>query len=207
MKHFPCQCVHLQHHFEYSHRILLLWQHHNLFNQLPIPLTRILFIDQLFFGYLRMFWGKLSILHELTQEARLPCLSLSPGVCWNSCPLNQWYHPTNSSSIHPLLLSSVFPSVRVFSNESALSIRWPKYWSFIFSISLSNEYSGFISFRIDWFDLAVQGIFKSLLQHHSLKASVFQCSASFMVKFSHDYWKNYSFDHVDFCWQSDVSSF
>ena len=153
-----------------------------------------------------MFWGKLSILHELTQEARLPCLSLSPGVCWNSCPLNQWCHPTNSSSIHPLLLPSVFPSVRVFSNESTLSIRWPKYRSFSFSISLSNEHSGFISFRIDWFDLAVQGLFKSLLQHHSLKASVFQCSASFMVKLSHDYWKNYSFDHMDFCWQSDVSA-
>ena len=122
--------------------------------------------------------------HEL-QYTRLPCLSLSPGVCWNSCPLNQWYHPTNSSSIHPLLLSSVFPSVRVFSNESALSIRWPKYWSFIFSISLSNEYSGFISFRIDWFDLAVQGIFQSLLQYHNFKASILQYSTYLMVQLSH----------------------
>ena len=73
-----------------------------------------------------------------------------------------------------LLLSSIFPSIRVFSNESALHIRWPKYWSFSFNISLSNEYSGLISFRIDWFDLlAVQGTLKSLLQHHSTKASVF----------------------------------
>ena len=85
-----------------------------------------------------------------------------------------------------LLLPSIFPSIRVFSNESALRIRWPKYWSFSFSISPSNEYSGLISFRIDWLDLlAVQGILKSLLQHHSSKASILQCSAFFMVQFSH----------------------
>ena len=90
---------------------------------------------------------------------------------------------------HPLfLLPSIFPSIMVFSNESALCIRWPKYWSFNFSISPSNEYSGLISFRIDWFDLlAVQGILKSLLQHHSSKASVLRCSAFFMVQFSHSY--------------------
>ena len=83
---------------------------------------------------------------------------------------------------HPLLLPpSIFPSIRVFSSESALCIRWPKYWSFSFSISPSNEYSGLISFRIDWFD------FKSLLQHHSLKASVLQCSAFFIVQLSHLY--------------------
>ena len=88
----------------------------------------------------------------------------------------------------PLLLPSIFPSIRVFSNESALLIRWPKYWSFSFSISPSNEYSGLISFRIDWFDLlAVQGTLKSLLQPHSLKASVIQCSVFFMVQFSHLY--------------------
>ena len=86
---------------------------------------------------------------------------------------------------HPLLLLSVFPSIRVFSNKSALHIRWPKYWSF--SISPSNEYSGLISFRIDWFDLAVQGTLKSLLQHHSSKASVLRCSAFFMVQLSHPY--------------------
>ena len=85
-----------------------------------------------------------------------------------------------------LLLPSVFPSIRVFSNESVLHIRWPKYWSF--SISLSNAYSGMISFRMDWFDLlAVQGTLKSLLQHHSLKASVLQCSAFFMIQLSHLY--------------------
>ena len=88
---------------------------------------------------------------------------------------------------HPLLLQpSIFPTIGVFSKESVLCIRWPKYWSFSFSISPSNEYSGLISFRIDWFDLlAVQGTLKSLLQHHSSKASILQCSAFFMVQLSH----------------------
>ena len=90
-------------------------------------------------------------------------------------------HPLSSPS-----LPSVFPSIRVFSNESALGIRWPKCWSFSFSISPSDEYSGLISFRIDWFDLlAVQGTLKSLLQYHSLKASVLQCSAFFIAHLSH----------------------
>ena len=90
---------------------------------------------------------------------------------------------------HPLLfLPSIFPSIRIFSSESALCIRWPKYWSFSLSISLSSEYSRLISFKIDWFDLlALQGTLKSLLQHHSLKASVLQCSAFFMVQLSHPY--------------------
>ena len=90
---------------------------------------------------------------------------------------------------HPLLLQpSIFPSIRVFSNESALHIRWPKYWSFSFSISPSNEYSGLISFRINWFDfLAVQGTLKSLLQHHSSKASTLWCSAFFVVQLSYPY--------------------
>ena len=87
-----------------------------------------------------------------------------------------------------LLLPLIFPSIRVFYNESVLPIRWPKYWSFSFSISPSNEYSGLISFRIDWFDLlAVQGTLKSLLQHHSSKASILWCSAFFMVQLSHPY--------------------
>ena len=87
-----------------------------------------------------------------------------------------------------LLLPSIFSSIRVFSNESVLPIRWPKYWSFSFSISPSNEYSGLISFRIDWLDLlAVQGTLKSLLQHHSSKASILRCSAFFMVQLSHPY--------------------
>ena len=87
-----------------------------------------------------------------------------------------------------LLLPSIFPNIRVFSNESVLYIRWPKYWSFSFSISPSNEYSGLISFRIDWLDLlAVQGILKSLLQHHSSKASILWHSAFFMAQLSHPY--------------------
>ena len=87
-----------------------------------------------------------------------------------------------------LLLSSIFPSSRVFSNESALHIRWPKHWSFSFNISPSNEHSGLISFRMDWLDLlAVQGTLKSLLQHHSSKASVLQCSAFFIAQLSHPY--------------------
>ena len=89
---------------------------------------------------------------------------------------------------HPLLLLLVFPSIRGFSNESVLHIRWPKYWSFSFSISPSDEYSGLISFKMDWLDLlAVQGTLKSLLQHHSSKESILQCSAFFMVQLSHPY--------------------
>ena len=102
-----------------------------------------------------------------------------------------------------VLLPPIFCSIRVFSNESVLYIRWPKYWSFTFSISPSNEYSGLISFTIDWFDLlAVQGTLKSLLQHHSSKASVFWCSAFFMVYLSHPYMatgKSTALT-VDFCW-------
>ena len=85
-----------------------------------------------------------------------------------------------------LLLPSIFPSIRIFSNESVLHIRWPKYWSFSFRISLSNEYSVLISFRMDWLDLlAVQETLKSLLQHHSSKASILRCAAFFMVQLSH----------------------
>ena len=90
---------------------------------------------------------------------------------------------------HPLLFPpKIFPSIRVFINESVLHIRWPKYWSFSFNISPSNEYSGLISFRMDWLDLlAVQGILKSLLQHHRSKASILRCSAFFIVQLSHPY--------------------
>ena len=96
----------------------------------------------------------------------------------------QWSHPLSS----PSLLPSIFPSRRVFSNVSVLCIRWPKYWSFSFSISPSNEYLGLISFRMDWLDLpAIQGTLKSLLQHHSLKASILQHSAFFIVQLSHPY--------------------
>ena len=98
--------------------------------------------------------------------------------------------PSNHLICHPLLLlPSIFPSIRVISNESALHIRWPMYWSFSFSISPSSEYSGLISFRMDWLDfLTVQGTLKSLLlQHHSSKASILQCSAFFIVQLSHPY--------------------
>ena len=89
---------------------------------------------------------------------------------------------------HPLLLPSIFPSIRVFSSESTLRIRWPKYWSFSFNISPSNEHPGLISFRMDWLDLlAVQGTLKSLLQHHNSKASILLCSAFFTVQLSHPY--------------------
>ena len=98
--------------------------------------------------------------------------------------------PSNHLILHRsfLLLPLIFPSIRVFSNESVLPVRWPKYWSFSFNISPSNEYSGLISFRVDWLDLlAVQGTVKSLLQHHSLKASILQRSAFFTVQLSHPY--------------------
>ena len=113
---------------------------------------------------------------------------------------------------HPLLLlTSIFSSIRVFSNESVLHIKWPKYWSFSFTISPSNEYSGLISFKIDWLDLlAVQETLKHLLQHHSLKASnLLALSLLYGPTLTsiHDYWKNYSFDYMDLCWQSDVLLF
>ena len=110
-----------------------------------------------------------------------------------------------------ILLSSIFSSIRVFSSESVLPIRWPKYWSFSFSISPSNEYSGLISFRIDWFDLlAVQGTLNSLLQDHNLKALILRYSAFFMIQLStstHDYWKDHSLDYMDLCPQSNVFAF
>ena len=108
-----------------------------------------------------------------------------------------------------LLLPSIFPSIRVFSNQLVLRIRWPKYWSFSFSNSLSNEYSGLISFSIDWFDLVEQGTLKSLLQHRSSKASILVPNLLYGLTLTsiHDYWKNHSFDYMDLCWQSDVSAF
>ena len=120
--------------------------------------------------------------HEL-QHARPPCSSPTPGAHPNSCP------SSHLILCHPLLLlPSIFPSIRVFSNESALCIRWPKFWSFSLSISPSNEHPGVISFRMDWLDLlAVQGTLKSLLQHHSSKASILQRSAFLIVQLSHPY--------------------
>ena len=126
--------------------------------------------------------------HEL-KHARLPCSSPSPRDCPSSSSLSWWCHPAISSSVIPSssCLQS-FPASGSLPVESALHIRWPKYWSFIFSISPYNEYSGLISFRIDCFDLfAVQGTLKSLLQHHSSKASILQHSAFFIVQLSHPY--------------------
>ena len=139
--------------------------------------------------------------------------SLSITICWSLLKLMsiELMMPSNHIVLCHLrlLLPSIFPSVRVFSNESALCIRWPKYWSF--SISPSNEYSGLISFKINCFGLlVVQGTLKSLLQHRSSKASVLWCSAFFTVQHSypiHDYWKNHRFDYTDFCQQSDVYGF
>ena len=121
------------------------------------------------------------------QQAILPCPcpSPSPRACSNSCLLSQWGHFILCC---PLLLPSIFPRIRVFSNELALPIRWPQYWSFSFSIIPSKEHPGLISFRLDWLDLlAVQANLKSLLQHHSSKASILQCSAFFTVQLSHPY--------------------
>ena len=129
------------------------------------------------------------------QHARPVGISPTPEVYPYSRPLSQWCHPTISSSV--VLQPSIFPSIRVFSNESALRIRWPKYWSFSFSISHSNECSRLISFRMNWLDLlAVQVNVRSLLQHHSSKASILQCAVFFIVQLTskHDYWKKYSFD-------------
>ena len=124
------------------------------------------------------------------QHARLPCTSPTPRACSNSCPSIESVMLSNHLILcHPLLLlPSVFPSIRVFSNESVFHIRWPKYWSFSFSISPFNEYLGLIFFRIDWFDLlAVQGTLKGLLQYHSSKASILWHSTFFMVQLSHPY--------------------
>ena len=116
-------------------------------------------------------------------HTRLPSPSLSPGVCSTSCPLCRRCHPTVSSSVTRFSsCPQSFPESGSFPVSQLFAIRWPKYWNCSFSISPSHEYSGLISFRIDWFDLlAVEGTLKSLLQHHSLKASILWCSAFFMV--------------------------
>ena len=126
--------------------------------------------------------------HEL-QHIRLPCPSLSPGVCSKSSPFSWSWHSNHLILCCPLfLLPSIFLSIRIFSSELALHIRWPKYWSFSFNISPSNEYLGLISFRMDWLDLlTVQGIFKSLLQYHGSKALILWHSAFFIVQLSRPY--------------------
>ena len=143
-------------------------------------------------------------IHHLLPEFTQSCLTLCNPMDWSTpgFPVHHQLPELTQTHVHqisdaiqpshpllsPSLLPSVFSSIRVFSNESVLCIRWSKYWSFSFSISPSNEYSGLISFRIDWFDLlAVQGTLKSFLQHHNLKASILLCSAFFMVQPSHPY--------------------
>ena len=124
-------------------------------------------------------------------DSRMPSLPVfpMPGVYSNSCPLSWWCHPTHLILCHSLLLlTSIFPSIRVFLNQSVLRIRWLKDWHFSFSINPSSEYSGLISFRMDRLDLCVvQGTLKNLLQHHSWKASVLWHSAFFIVQLSHPY--------------------
>ena len=134
--------------------------------------------------------------HEL-QHARLPCPSPTPRACSSSCPLSRWCHPTISLCCPLLLLPLIFPSIRVFSNESVLHIRWPKYWNFSFNISPSNEHSGLISFKMDlWEILAVQGTFKSSRtpQFKSINSLVLSFLYSLIVTSIYDYWKNYSLD-------------
>ena len=147
-----------------------------------------------------------SLRHHGLQHTRPPCPSPTLRVYSNSCPLSRWSHPNHSILCHPLLhLPSIFPSIRVFSNESVLHIRWPKYWSFSFSISPSSEHPGLISFRMDWLDiLAVQGTLKSLLQHHSSKASILWLSAFFhspTLTSIHDYWKKHTMTRQKFVGQ------
>ena len=126
--------------------------------------------------------------HEL-QHARPPCPSPTPGVHSNSRPSGRWFHPAISSSVIPFSsCPQSLPASRSFITESTLRMRWPKYWSFSFSIIPSKEHPGPISFRMDWLDLlTVQETLKSLLQHHSSKASILRCSAFFTVQLSHPY--------------------
>ena len=142
------------------------------------------------------------------QHTRLPCVSQS---LLRFLSIESVILSNHLVLCHPLLLlPSVFPSIRVFSNESALHIRWPKYWSFSFSINPSSECSGLISFQIDWFDLlAVCQTLKSLLQHQFKGISSSVLSLLYDPTFTsiHDYWKNHSFDYTDICQQSDVFAF
>ena len=147
---------------------------------------------------IRFFFSSIQFSHSVVsnslqphepQHARPPCPSQTPGVYSNSCPLSPVMPSNHLILCHPLLLlPSVFHSIRVFSNESVVCMRWPEYWSFSFSISPSNEHPGLISFRMDWLDLhAVQGTLKSLFQHYSSKTSILQHSAFFIVQLSHPY--------------------
>ena len=156
------------------------------------------------------------------QQARLPYPSPNPRAysnsspsrrtCVRSCPahVRLIFRSNHLILCHPLLLPpSNFPSIRIFSNESVHPIRWPNYWSFSLNISPSNDYSGLISFRMDWLALLeVHEILKVLIQHHSSKASILQCSAFFTVQLSHPYMstgKTIALTYTSLCWQSEVS--
>ena len=143
---------------------------------------------------------------------QVSCPSPSPRACSNSCPLSQSMVPSNNLILcrSLLLLPSIFPSIRIFSNESALHIRWPKYWNFRFSISPSSEYPGLISLRVDWFGLfAVQGILESspTPQFEGSNSTGLSLLYGPTLTSVGDYWKNDSFDYTDLCQQSNVSAF
>ena len=139
------------------------------------------------------------------------CPSPSPEIYPSSCPLHQWCHPAISYSDTLFSFWPIFPSIRNFSNESAVCIRWPKYWSFSFSISPSYDHSEFLSVKTDWLDLfAVQVTLRSILQNHSSKTSILLCSTFFTVQAlttMHDHWENDRLDYMDICWLSNVSAF
>ena len=130
------------------------------------------------------------------QHTRLPCPSPYPGICSNLCLSSRWCHPIISSSVGPLLWPSIFPSIKVFSNESTLHIRWPQHWRFSFSISLSDKYLGLVSFRIYWFDLlAVQGTlqeYSPAWQFESINSSTLRFPYGPTLTSVHDYWKNHN---------------
>ena len=156
-----------------NHNLLQLTQFHSFLGPHSVQFSRSVMSD--------------SLQPHGLQHARPPCPSSTPRVYPDSCPLSRWCHPIISSSVIPFS-SSIFPSIRVLSDESVLRIRWPKYWNFSFNISPSNEHSGLISFRMDWLDLlAGQGTLKSLFQYHSSKASILWCSAFFILQLSHPY--------------------
>ena len=149
--------------------------------------TKLLYVNHYIYQFSRSVVSDSLRPHE-SQLTRPPCPSPTPRVHSNSHSSSQWCHPAISSSVIPFFSCPQSLPASVFSNESTLRMRWPKYWSFSFSISPSEEHPGLISFRMDWLDLlAVQGTLKSLLQHHSSKTSILLCSAFFIVQISHPY--------------------
>ena len=153
--------------------------------------------DRILYTQFRMIFSSVQLSHSVVsnclpphelQHASPPCPSPTPGVHPNPCPLSRWCHPTISSSVIPSPPALNLSQHQGLSSESVLFMRWPNYWSFRINISLSNEHPGQISFKMDWLDLlAVQGTLRSLLQHHSSKASILLCSVFFIVQLSHPY--------------------